>query len=437
MSTSETTTPEHAAPMIPAVPRRWLRWVTVLLAALGWWLSFDLYRLSFQVAPSNPLLGALCDTATDGPCGSVLGSPWGGVAISPGSGARMPVSVFGMAYFAFVGFWFLLIGCPTRSRRAWHSVIVAVVALGLLASAQYTLLMAGTLKQWCAGCVAVHVTNLLIGLATIAAFPWRGEALPYEPHPRGRLVIATFMGGGFLFLLHLTVGLMQVQGALTRQVAGAYARVIEDPAYIVWKYRQQERVEIPPRSRPAWFGPPDAPHTLVAFLDFACPNCREADRAIRAALERYPQRLRVDFRQFPLDHACNPDLQRSLHPGACQAAVQAEAARALAGPDAFRAIKTALYQRGRPLNDREARTLAAAQGWDHDAWSALLDTAATEQLREDIAAGHQTGVTAVPALYLNGRRLLGWSEGAWEVLLGEASEGGEGGGEGTKEPGSE
>lgn len=47
-------------------------------------------------------------------------------------------------------------------------------------------------------------------------------------------------------------------------------------------------------------GPPEATVTVVEFADFQCPFCREFAVNLDSVLQRYPGRLAVVFRHFPL-----------------------------------------------------------------------------------------------------------------------------------------
>ncbi|MGH7928800.1 MAG: DsbA family protein [Candidatus Binatia bacterium] len=47
-------------------------------------------------------------------------------------------------------------------------------------------------------------------------------------------------------------------------------------------------------------GPADAPLKIVEFSDFECSFCRQSHFAIRSAMERFPGRIAIVFRHFPL-----------------------------------------------------------------------------------------------------------------------------------------
>src|SRR5439155_6473593 len=72
--------------------------------------------------------------------------------------------------------------------------------------------------------------------------------------------------------------------------------------------KKQHNVQVllqPPRSKveakgPAK-GPEAAPITIVEFSDFECPYCSRARTTVEQVLSKYPGKIRLVFRDFPLD----------------------------------------------------------------------------------------------------------------------------------------
>ena len=411
------------------VPRPLIRWLAFGLACLGWWLSLDLFRMSAGLPSSNPLIQAVCRAEAGGEsawdCGSVLASDYARVRLSRDPSAlRLPLAAFGMGYFAFVGFWYLIIGCPTRARWPWHLVLVAVVGVGLLVSWHNVWLMANVLHRWCAGCLSVHLVNGLIAVLTLLAFPWRREPMAYEPHPRGRLVIAVFTGAMFLFLLHVAVALAVTLSSHYGRLAATYQSITQDPAFVQWDYQRQPLVELPPAPG-RWVGPDDAPNELVVYLDYGCSACARAHQAIEAAIARHPGAMRVSLRNFPLATPCNHYVKIDVHPGACAAAAAAEAVRDLGGADLFARMARLLYERQAQLRDADVAAWAGALGLDADAVAERSKSPGiAARIEQDIEQAHTLGISSTPALYLNGRRLNYWDKPEfWDALLESVADG--------------
>jgi protein-disulfide isomerase len=57
-------------------------------------------------------------------------------------------------------------------------------------------------------------------------------------------------------------------------------------------------------------GDPGAYIVIHKFADFLCPHCYDAGKILEGASARWPGRIRIYYRQFPLDGLCNPSIQR-------------------------------------------------------------------------------------------------------------------------------
>jgi len=423
-------TPEVQAPVIARrrLPKAGWRWAAVGLGLAGWWLSLQLLLAGASgSAGGGGVLEVLCgrDTSADRrfDCRSVLASRWGSIPLTAEEGgATLPVAAVGMGYFAFVTLWYLFVGPPTRSRRAYHLIPVLVVVGGVLVSADFVRVMALELRQWCVGCLLAHVANGGLLLCTLAAWPWRGRTMPDVPcpHPTARLVLATLAAGILAALLHLTIVFIASTGGQVQRLRDAYLKIVEDPEYVLWDYRRQPVVEIPVRPDGLVLGAPEAPNRVVVFSDFRCPQCRKLHMLLDELLRTYPDDVRVEYRHFPQDPACNPRPEFGAgHPGACQAARACEAARVLGGPAAAAAMYRLLYQRQAELDRQRFVDWAAELGLDRAAFASVINSpGVAAQVAEDVECGARLGVAAVPVVYLNGRRLERWGRiSTWAALL--------------------
>src|SRR6266403_552012 len=118
-------------------------------------------------------------------------------------------------------------------------------------------------------------------------------------------------------------------------------------------------------------GASHAPVTVVEYGDFECPNCKQAAPAVKLLLERFPGRVRLVYRHFPLEE---------VHPHALQAALAAEAA---AGQGKFWPMHDLLFDNQRHLKLPQLRGYA-------------------QRVREQVEGGERSGVRGTPTFFLNG-----------------------------------
>jgi len=93
----------------------------------------------------------------------------------------------------------------------------------------------------------------------------------------------------------------------------------ETPAARKPKFVEGEKFEINIEGAPSQ-GPEDAPLTMVVFSDFECPYCSRFAETCAKVREKFPDKLRLVFMNFPLQKGCNENMPRDFHRTACIAA---------------------------------------------------------------------------------------------------------------------
>ncbi|HUN74180.1 MAG TPA: thioredoxin domain-containing protein [Steroidobacteraceae bacterium] len=195
--------------------------------------------------------------------------------------------------------------------------------------------------------------------------------------------------------------LEQLRPVITQYLASEHDRQAKRAFYDALRERHGIRSLLGPyRVNVAATGPvrgkDDAPVTIVEFGDFQCPYCREAEDSLRTILGRYPDQVRVVFRNLPL---------QSLHPNAT---VAAEAGVCAERQGMFWKMHDAMYQDQSALSEDALKATAKRLGLKVDGFSACLDDPQTRaQLSADRKAADELDVISTPYFFINGRPLNG------------------------------
>jgi len=174
----------------------------------------------------------------------------------------------------------------------------------------------------------------------------------------------------------------------------AFRRELLDKAGVKIALEAPRTVVAVPASAPA-MGPADAPITIVAFTDYQCPYCHRAQNTMDQILTKYPGKIRLVHRDFPLE-------------GHAQAFPAARAAWCAGEQGKFWEYYKSLMSVSGDM--AEADLLGRAEGLKLDP-AAFKTCAASDRhdaaIREGADAGAQLGVTGTPGYFINGRMLTG------------------------------
>ena len=143
-------------------------------------------------------------------------------------------------------------------------------------------------------------------------------------------------------------------------------------------------------------GPVDAPITIITFSDYQCPYCILAEPVLTEVLSRYPERVRVVHRHFPLD---------SIHPFARPAA---EAAMCAEEQGKFWEYHQAIFDLNGKLVEGSLAGIGSSLGLDREKLSSCIEERRFKDFVEaDFAAGREAGVTGTPSFFINGITFTG------------------------------
>ncbi len=150
-------------------------------------------------------------------------------------------------------------------------------------------------------------------------------------------------------------------------------------------------------------GEPSATLTLIEFSDFQCPYCKQLHETFTALMAKYPGKVRLYYKHFPLTN---------LHPLAYTMALAAECAREQK-PGAFWALHDDFFARQEVGGDTGAlasrlKSWAVQSGLNGDRLIECVQQRKPEKrIEADLRDAHTLGITSTPVVIANGEFIGG------------------------------
>jgi len=143
-------------------------------------------------------------------------------------------------------------------------------------------------------------------------------------------------------------------------------------------------------------GPQEAPITIVEFSDFQCAYCKRVLSVLGEVLERYPDKVKLAFRDFPI---------HNIHPHAQKAS---EAAHCAGDQGKFWEYHDLLFEKQEDIPQANFTAYAQALGLEVAAFQGCLEVRKhKDRVERNYADGVKAGVSGTPAFFINGRLLSG------------------------------
>lgn len=135
-----------------------------------------------------------------------------------------------------------------------------------------------------------------------------------------------------------------------------------------------------------------APVVVVEYGDYECPNCKQAESAVKLLLQHFAGRICFVFRHFPLEE---------VHPNALPAAEVAEEAGA---QHKFWEMHDLLFERQLHLKAPQLHRYAEQLQLDMVQYAAEIDDHVyLQRVREHQQSGRDSGVHSTPTFFINGQ----------------------------------
>ena len=340
----------------------------ILLMVLSLVGLFDsIYLLWEYTSPAHPMV------CMGGGCDAVRASVYSHIG-------GLPVPVFGVLMYGFVVLLlFLYPLLPTAIARLTQYGVLLVSGAAFLFSVYLTGIEAFVLHSWCIWCV---VSALLVTAIFLLALLDRSKpAKPMEPAQALSAVQQNFALILFAFVLGVPAFIMLTShGSIPPPKTPSNQTV---KAHLV-------------RPDTLFYGNPNAHVTVVEFGDFECPACREAEATAKKIREKFADKIRFAFRQFPLV---------SIHAKAEKAA---EAAECAGQQGKFWQAVDVFYEHQEDLSLPDINRYAGEMGLDSRKFVGCLQKGEmASRVAQDVKDGHALGVQATPTFFVDGHMIVG------------------------------
>lgn len=367
-------------------------------------------------------------------CAGVVDSRWGSFDAYIGSRRiYVPTSLIGLAYFVSLAIWFGMVGSFLAAARWLWVLTLLVVSCGLVGSIFFLVLMALTLSEWCPPCVIAHLLNGAIFIGTI--WLWRSTrrtsadestfdltALITPARVRRRLagwavVVSGAAALGLWFYFDAATEVRR-QWRKLHGLNQVIAEMQNDRGFVLREYFAQPVVDIPRRSddnRVALACLSESAPRLLIFTDYDCSECACFESRRHSLIEpAFCGHLRIDYSHFPGRRAESETTRYAAADGTAaggnsfRASLAAEAARLQGGDQAFATMHRLLFEHRKDRPDPGYAELARLAGLDAERLLADMSSdVVRRRVQDDVALAVRLGVTAAPAIFLDGRRVPG------------------------------
>ena len=367
----------------------WL--LTLILSAVGLgvssWQSYQFYQAKSGAAGFK----SMCNFSSAMNCDVALASKYAELV------GGIPLSSFAAGWFLGILFLAGMTLLSSGSRKPAATALTAMAGVGTAASAFYLYVMAVVLGSFCLFCLIIDFVNVsLLGIALLLRRSEKdgptdsSEGSPWKVYA-GTTAFSVF------------VALVLLRGFETRSIdSSMLADTVESVV-------SSAVLPISLDGAKLAMGPSTAPITIVEFSDFQCPHCRAGAMIKHQVQARWGDQVRVVLKNFPLDQACNPKVQHSMHIAACEAAKVVYCAEQ---QGKFAPVYEKLFEEQARLAPGKTFELAAQAGADVARLKSCVSEPGTGQaILKDLEEGFRLNVQSTPTFFVNGRRV----EGAFPV----------------------
>ena len=356
-------------------------WTVAVLAIAGLidsiYLAISHYRVYTDIAYSS-----FCAISQSINCDTVSQSPYSILF-------HLPVPIWGI-----IGYTFFLLFLPlawskaAEKKRIW-SLLCLVSLIFSISSIILALISTLKIHSHCIMCLLSHGINFMLLFYT-----W--------------MIRKRFEGEGIIDGLRVDIRFLickkrQTLSLFAPLTTGVILALLFFPVY--WSFDPPALSAYMPHGLTEdghpWVGAENPQLEIVEFTDYQCFQCNKMHFYLRQIMAKYPGKIRLIHRHFPMDHELNPIVKNPIHWGSGKLAMLAIYA---ASQNRFWQLSDILFSIARVQSEINIHELALATGLDPAGLSrAVTDPQIRLLLKKDIIDGLKMGVAGTPSFVIDGK----------------------------------
>lgn len=362
---------------------------------------------------SDPGYESFCSIDAVFDCDDVNSSRWAAVPL--GNATPIPVALLGFLFWAVLaGLAWIHFRNPGQPRGDLAIAYALLLSLdALLISAVMAFISYFVIEKVCIICTAWYVVAI--------AFPILASRSLSGSWRRAARLVADDLGKAWPRRVGMLAGWLVLASLGSQAVAVVEVdprRPSGDGGFLeTWKNAPRHTARL---DNAYAKGSRDPKLDVVEFVDLECGACRAQADELRKLMTKYPEVVRLTFRHYPLDDACNSQMSGPLHRHACDAALAAECAGVQGEFWNYHDKLFAPMREPKPNLTRAGLDRSAeAIGLDMDEFATCMEHGARmDKIQSDLRAGASVGVRSTPTLVINGRKIAQTLNLAqWETIM--------------------
>lgn len=154
-----------------------------------------------------------------------------------------------------------------------------------------------------------------------------------------------------------------------------------------------------------WIGAKVPELTITEYSDYRCFQCRKIHFFLRSLIARYPGKIRLVHKHFPLDQKFNPIIQEDFHPGS---GILSLIAIYAVRENKFWELNDFLYHYDMSKGAIYLQEIAQESGLDLDALkTGIHELEIKQKLQKDILSGLKENINGTPSYVINNEVFTG------------------------------